>query len=63
MKDFGRLQAYANPSHAGNRGPQAVGYGNFGVWPLVTMREVTHGAYGGDADGLVMGGIERFLPV
>lgn len=41
MKDFGRLQAYANPSNAGTRGPHAVGYGDFGFLPLVDVLEVT----------------------
>ena len=39
MKDFGRLQAYANPSNAGTRGPHAVGYGDFGFLLLGDMRD------------------------
>lgn len=43
MKDFGRREAYANPSNAGTRVPQAVGYGFFGFLPLSDVREATHG--------------------
>lgn len=43
MKDFGRLQAYANPSNAGTRGPLAVGYGDFVFLPLGDMRDATQG--------------------
>lgn len=43
MKDFGRLRAYANPSNAGTRGPQALGHGDFGFLPSGDMREATQG--------------------
>ncbi|GGD34586.1 hypothetical protein GCM10010989_05890 [Croceicoccus pelagius] len=44
MKDCGRLQAYANPSNAGTRRQQAVGYGYFGFWPPECMRNARSGA-------------------
>ncbi len=63
MKDFGRLQAYANPSNAGTRGPHGVCYGDFGFLPPGDIREATSGGLASGADVPVMGGIEQVLQV